>query len=158
MPSQGGNVQFLHVVELASLAITNAARYNFCSDLWSLADAAETALWRDDQPGHSLPMQGDRDEARGLALQATWRQVDRADLSRGSSAGARHARARARGNPLVSIIVTADAFLPLNAAGDVPHDWQAAGETNQVTRDTVLMAPADLAASLVDKGQARLGA
>jgi hypothetical protein len=58
----------------------------------------------------------------------------------------------------VPIIVTADAFLPLNAAGDVPHDWQAAGETSQVARDTALMAPADLAASLVDRGQARMGA
>jgi hypothetical protein len=73
------------------------------------------------------------------------------------AAAARARHARARGNPLVSIIVTADAFLPLNAAGDVPHDWQAAGETSQVTRDTALMAPADLAASLVDKGKARLG-
>jgi hypothetical protein len=74
------------------------------------------------------------------------------------AAAARARHARARGNPLVSIIVTADAFLPLNAAGDVPHDRQAAGETSQVTRDTALMAPADLAASLIDKGKARLGA
>jgi hypothetical protein len=74
------------------------------------------------------------------------------------AAAARARHARARGNPLVSIIVTADAFLPLNAAGDVPHDWQAAEETSQVTRETALMAPADLAASLVDKGKARLAA
>jgi hypothetical protein len=73
-----------------------------------------------------------------------------------TAARARHARAR--GNPLVSIIVTADAFLPLNAAGDVPHDWQAADEPAKLARDTALMAPADLAASLVDKGQARLAA
>jgi hypothetical protein len=33
------------------------------------------------------------------------------------AAAARARHARARGNPLVSIIVTADAFLPLNAAG-----------------------------------------
>jgi hypothetical protein len=74
------------------------------------------------------------------------------------AAAARARHARARGNPLVRIIVIADAFLPLNAAGDVPHDRQAADETSQVTRDTALLAPADLAASLVDKGKARLAA
>ena len=74
------------------------------------------------------------------------------------AAAARARHARARGNPLAPIIVTADAFLPLNAAGDVPHDWQAASETSQVARDTALMAPADLAASLVDMGQARMAA
>jgi hypothetical protein len=44
------------------------------------------------------------------------------------AAAARARHARARGNPLVAITVTADhTFLPLNAAGDVRHDWQSAG-------------------------------
>lgn len=76
------------------------------------------------------------------------------------AAAARARHARARGNPLVSIIVTADhACLPLNAAGDVRHDWQAPNATtSKIPHGQALMAPADLAASLVDRGQARLGA
>jgi hypothetical protein len=40
-------------------------------------DATETALWRQDPAGHALPVQGDRDEARCLALPAAWRPIDR---------------------------------------------------------------------------------
>ena len=62
--------------------------------------------------------------------------------------------------PWVPIIVTADhTFLPLNAAGDVRHDWQAPdAATSKIPHGRALMAPADLAASLVGKGQARIGA
>lgn len=75
------------------------------------------------------------------------------------AAAARARWAQARGNPLVRITVTADTFLPLNAAGDVRHDWQSAnGATSKVTRDRALMVPADLAASLVGKGQAAYAA
>ena len=76
------------------------------------------------------------------------------------AAAARARHARARGNPLVPITVTADhAFLPLNTAGDVRHDWQAPDAvTSKIPHGRALMAPADLAASLVDKGQARMGA
>ena len=50
-------------------------------------------------------------------------------------------------------------FLPLNAVGDVRHNWQSAGAaTSKIPHGRALMAPADLAASLVDKGQARMGA
>ena len=76
------------------------------------------------------------------------------------AAAARARHARARGNPLVPITVTADhAFLPLNAAGDVRHHWQSAdAATSKIPQGVALMAPADLAASLVGKGQARMGA
>jgi hypothetical protein len=59
----------------------------------------------------------------------------------------------------VPIIVTADhTFLPLNAAGDVRHDWQVPDAvTSKILHGRALMAPADLAASLVDRGQARIG-
>ena len=52
-------------------------RYNFCSSQWSLIDAAETTLRRHDQTRDTLPVQGNPNEARGLALQATWRAIER---------------------------------------------------------------------------------
>jgi hypothetical protein len=54
----------------------------------------------------TLPMQGDRDETRGLALQASRRQVDGPTSAEGRAkiaAAARARHARAQGNLLVPI-------------------------------------------------------
>ena len=71
-------------------------------------------------------------------------------------AAAQRARwARVASNPLVSIVIAADhIYLPLTAAGDVRRDWAMTATTSKVPRGTVLKAPADLAASLADRGQA----
>src|SRR5262245_9494744 len=67
-------------------------------------------------------------------------------------AAAQRARwARIADNPLMGIVIAADVFLPLTAAGDVRREWSVAQTTSRVMRGTVLRAPADLAASLIER-------
>jgi hypothetical protein len=55
----------------------------------------------------------------------------------------------------VSIVVACDSvFLPLDVEGNVCADWQTADDTSKVKRGTRLQAPAELAASLAQRGQA----
>jgi hypothetical protein len=57
----------------------------------------------------------------------------------------------------VSIVITCDhVFLPLDDDGNVPADWQSAPITSKVKHGARLQAPADLAASLIDRGQAEV--
>ena len=46
--------------------------------------------------------------------------------------------------------------LPLDDDGNVPADWQSAPITSKVKSGVRLQAPADLAASLIDRGQAEV--
>jgi hypothetical protein len=55
----------------------------------------------------------------------------------------------------VSIVIACDSvFLPLDVEGNVCADWQTADGTSKVKRGTCLQAPAELAASLAQRGQA----
>jgi hypothetical protein len=57
----------------------------------------------------------------------------------------------------VAIVITCDhVFLPLDDDGNVPADWQSAPITSKVKSGARLQAPADLAASLIDRSQAEV--
>ena len=72
---------------------TGATRYNCCSDSHgSFTDAAEATLLGPHQARDTLPVQGNRDEARRLALQATWRPVERPEISRAQGTVAQRAQ------------------------------------------------------------------
>ena len=147
-----------------SLEATRATRYNFCSNTYG-ASRMRQKRYCGARTRRGTPCQCKAIETK----RGAWRCKLHGGKSTGPTsvegrvriaAAARARHARARGNPLVPITVTADhTFLPLNAAGDVRHDWQSAGaSTSKIPHGRALMAPADLAASLVDKGQARTGA
>ena len=85
-------------------------------------------------------------EGRGIRTPAgrpTWRRVQVARL------------VQVIRRDTVSIVVACDSvFLPLDVEGNVCADWQTAGNINQVKRGARLQAPAELAASLAQHGQA----
>ena len=85
-------------------------------------------------------------EARGIQTPGgglTWRRVQVARL------------VQVIQRDTVPIVVACDSvFLPLDVEGNVPADWQSAPNASKVKRGTRLQAPAELAASLVQRGQA----
>jgi hypothetical protein len=58
-----------------------------------------------------------------------------------------------RGDTVAIVIVCDSVFLPLDAEGNVPADWQNAGSASKVKRGARLQAPVELAASLESRGQ-----
>jgi hypothetical protein len=85
-------------------------------------------------------------EARGIRTPAgglTWRRVQVARL------------VQVIQRDTVPIVVACDSvFLPLDEEGNVCADWQTADGTSKVKRGARLQAPAELAASLAQRGQA----
>jgi len=84
-------------------------------------------------------------EGRGILTpgrQTTWRRVQVARLVKAI-----------RGDTVAIVIVCDSVFLPLDAEGNVPADWQNAGSASKVKRGARLQAPVELAASLESRGQ-----
>ena len=85
-------------------------------------------------------------EARGIRTPGggpTWRRVQVARL------------VEVIQRDTVPIVIACDSvFLPLDAEGNVCADWQTADGTSKVKRGARLQAPAELAASLAQRGQA----
>ena len=87
-------------------------------------------------------------EARGIHTPSgcpTWRRVQVARL------------VQVIRRDTVSIVVICDSvFLPLDAEGNVRADWQTADDASKVRSGARLQAPVELAASLVQRGQAEI--